>query len=296
MLMGYFYLFLALTGGLVKGFTGKRVSKDVHTLKDCFFVNFLRVFFCGLISTGFLLTETGGALSLPAGKHLLFYCFSALSMAAFCVVFMFGYKTAAYMYLSIFGMLGSVMTGILGSLVYDEALGWNKLLGMAALLAAVVVMSKYNQTVTQVRTRKVLPLLCLAAVSATLSDFSQKIFVYEIGESAATYNFYTYGLSALMLLPAFLLAKGSLGKENAPLLQGRHFLLCFVIAASLFLNSYSKTLAAGFLTAAEIYPVLQGANLIASALLARLLLKETITPRCVVGMIIAFAGVMIMNL
>lgn len=293
--MGYLYLLLALTGGLIKGFTGKRVSKDVHTLKDCLFVNFLRVLFCALISAGFLLAETGVELALPTGKHLLFYCFSALCMVSFCVIFMFGYKTAAYMYLSVFGMLGSVMTGLLGSIIYHEAMGWNKLLGMTVLVLAVAVMSKYNRAVTHVSTRKVLPLLCLAAVSVTLSDFSQKIFVYEIGSSSAEYNFYTYGLSALMLLPAFLLAKGSLREGNAPLLRGRHYLLCFVIAASLFMNTYSKTLAAHFLTAAEIYPVLQGANLIASALLARILLKEKITPRCMLGISIAFFGIMIMN-
>lgn len=288
-------MFLALTGGLIKGFTGKRVSKDVHTLKDCLFVNFLRVLFCALISMGFLFAETGAEIALPTGKQLLFYCFSALCMASFCVVFMFGYKTSAYMYLSVFGMLGSVMTGILGSVIYHETMGWNKLLGMAVLVLAVVIMAKYNKAVTRISTRKVLPILLLATISVTLSDFSQKIFVYEIGGSSAEYNFYTYGLSALALLPAFLLAKGSLREENAPLLKGRHFLLCFVIAASLFLNTYSKTLAARFLTAAEIYPVLQGANLIMSALLARILLKERITLRCILGISIAFSGVMIMS-
>lgn len=293
--MGYLYLLLALTGGLIKGFTGKRVSNDVHTLKDCLFVNFLRVLFCALISAGFLLAESGVEFALPTGKHLLFYCFSALCMASFCVVFMFGYKTAAYMYLSIFGMLGSVMTGVLGSVIYHEAMGWNKLLGMVVLVLAVVIMSKYNKSVTHVSTRKVLPLLCLAAISVTLSDFSQKIFVYEIGGSAAEYNFYTYGFSTLLLLPSFLLAKGSLREGNAPLLHGGHVALCFVIAASLFMNSYSKTLAARFLTAAEIYPVLQGANLIASALLTRILLKEKITPRCIAGMLFAFVGIIIMS-
>ena len=206
------------------------------------------------------------------------------------------YKTAAYMYLSIFGMLGSVLTGFLGHLIYHEPLGWNKLLGMVVLLLAVVVMSKYNKTVTHVSARKILPLLILAAVSMMLSDFSQKIFVNEIGGSAAEYSFYTYGFATVLLLPAFLLAKGSLAAQGAPLLKGHHFLLCFVIAAALFMNSYSKTLAAEYFTAAQIYPVLQGANLIASALLAHILLKEKITYRCIYGMSIAFVGIMIMNL
>ena len=67
-------------------------------------------------------------------------------------------------------------------------------------------------------------------------------------------------------------------------------------AAAQFLNSYSKTLAARELSAAEIYPVLQGANLIASAVLARILLKEPITKRCILGITLAFIGVILMKL
>ena len=58
---------------------------------------------------------------------------------------------------------------------------------------------------------------------------------------------------------------------------------------------YFKMLAAQFLTASEIYPMLQGANLIASAVLAQLLLKEKITPRCLAGMSVAFVGLLFMN-
>lgn len=61
------------------------------------------------------------------------------------------------------------------------------------------------------------------------------------------------------------------------------------------MNSYSKTLAAVHLTAAEIYPVLQGANLIASAVLAQLFLKEKITLRSLAGMACAFVGLMLIK-
>ena len=293
--MGYLYLFLALVGGLVKGFSGKKISGDVHTLKDCFFVNFLRVLFCAAISFLVLILKSSESFALPQLVHLPFYLFSAICMATFCVVFMFGYKTAAYMYLSVFGMLGSVITGFLGVLIYNEPLSAGKLFGMIMLIAAVVIMAKYNKAITLRKTVKILPLLILAAVSVALSDFSQKIYVYEIGNSATVYNFYTYAFSALLLLPAFLLAKGSLIKDSAPLLSKHHLLLCLLIAAALFLNSFSKTLAARYLPSAEIYPVLQGANLIASAALAHIFLKEKITKRCLLGMAVAFFGLMMMN-
>lgn len=289
-MLGYLYLFLALTGGLIKGFAGKKISGDVHSFKDCLFVNFLRLSFCAVISLLF----SSGVPALPLWEEWPFYLFSGLCMAAFCVVFMFGYKTAAYMYLSIFGMLGAVLTGIMGSLVYGEVLSVGQWIGMAVLICAVAVMAKYNKAITMRQTRKTLPLLILAAVSVAFSDFSQKIFVKEIGGNAATYNFYTYVVAALILLVLLPFAKGNL-KENAPLLSPKHVLLCLLIASALFMNSFSKTLAAEHLTAAEIYPVLQGANLIASAILARILLKEKVTWRSLAGMACAFAGLMLMK-
>ncbi len=291
--MGYLYLFLALIGGLIKGFAGKKISGDVHSLKDCIFVNFLRLLFCALFSLLFMIADPAG-FSFPALKELPFYLFSGLCMAVFCVVFMFGYKTAAYMYLSVFGMLGAVLTGILGSLVYGETIQNGQWIGMAFLVSAVVIMSKYNKLVTLKETGKTLPLLILAAISVALSDFSQKAYVHEIGGSAAVFNFYTYAFAAMFLMLVFPVLKGTLHKKS-PLLHWEHILLCLVIAAALFMNSYSKTLAAAHLTAAEIYPVLQGANLIASALLAQVLLKEKITFRSFAGIVCAFAGLMILN-
>ncbi len=293
--MGYLYLSLALLGGLVKGFAGKKISNDVRTFKDCCFANFLRLLFCALISGVVLLFQGTMPVKLPGGKELLVYFFSALCMAAFCVTFMFGYKTAAYMYLSVFGMIGAVIAGCLGCLIYEEPMGPGRWLGIFFLLLAVVVMTKYNRQITHRETGKILPLLLLATVSVAFSDFSQKIFVYEIGGEAAAFNFYTYALSTLLLIPLILFSKGSLKAGGASLLKRRNVLLCFLIALALFVNSFSKTLAAQFLSAAEIYPVLQGANLIASAVLAQILLKERITARSLIGMASAAAGLILMN-
>lgn len=294
MAMGYFYLSLALTGGLIKGFLGKRVSSDVHTLKDCLQVNFIRLLFCAVFSAILLFADAG--FSLPQLSDLPFYLFSAVCMAAFCITFMFGYKTAAYMYLSIFGMLGSVLTGLLGWVIYNEPLSIGKLFGMILLLCAVIYLSKYNKLITLRETAKVLPLLIIAAISSALSDFSQKVYVYTIGGSAATYNFYTYIFSSILLFPAVFPLCRNTASERTPILTLRHFLYCMFIAAAQFLNTFSKTSAARHLTAVEIYPVLQGANLIASAILAHCLLKEKITNRCFGGIVIAWIGLILMNL
>ena len=80
------------------------------------------------------------------------------------------------------------------------------------------------------------------------------------------------------------------------LLSRRYMLLYSAISACLFLNTVAKTLAAGTLSAAQIYPILQGANLIASILLGHLLFRERITGKSVAGMVCAFAGLMLIRM
>ena len=61
-------------------------------------------------------------------------------------------------------------------------------------------------------------------------------------------------------------------------------------------NSLSKTTAANYMSSAEIYPVLQGANLIASSILAQILLKEKINKKSILGMICSFIGLLVMHI
>ena len=50
------------------------------------------------------------------------------------------------------------------------------------------------------------------------------------------------------------------------------------------------------LSTAEIYPVLNGSNLICSAILANILFKEKIAKKSIIGMALAFVGTVLINL
>lgn len=296
-MIGYLYLTLALIGGLTKGFAGKKISNDVDNLKDCVFINLLRMFFCACL--GFFFFAIGGDFELLkiTVQNLPVYLFSAVSMISFCITYMFAYKFSAYMYLSIFGMLGSVLTCFLGNIIYDEKIGINKWIGMAIILAAVIIMSKYNRAIKSKMSKKGFLILILSLISSSLADFSQKIYVNQIGEDAKVFNLYTYLFASVLLLIILPFAKGGFKKKSGTTLYDfKHIFICFIIAVGLYLNSYSKTFAAGYLSSAEIYPVLQGANLISSAVLAHILLKERINKKSILGMTCAFVGLLVMHL
>lgn len=292
--MGYFYLILALFGGLLKGFSAKKLSNDVYGFKDCLIANFFRMLFCAII--GFFCLGFDTVILNISLKEFYIFILSSVSMVAFCVTYMFAYKVSAYMYLSIFGMLGSVLTCFLDLIIYKERITFNKWLGIGIVFIAVIIMSKYNKDIKGVSIKGIL-ILIAAALSVGISDFSQKIYVREINGQARTFNFYTYLLSTILITVILLLFKNKTETLDVIRSYGlRNIILCLFISGGLFINSLSKTTVANYMSSAEIYPVLQGANLIASSILAQILLKEKINKKSMLGMLCAFIGLLVMHI
>ena len=293
--MGYLYLTLALIGGLGKGFLGKNISNDINNFKDCILMNLLRMLF-GTLVAGVVIWYSNefGALGLSSDS-LLICILSAVSMSAFAVSWMYAYKTEAYMFLSIFTMLGTVITCLLSYIFLGEAIRLNQWAGMLLIGIAIYIMSKHNKAVSGALTPKGIAILLIGCSGSAVADFCQKLCRLKTTTSGSVFNFYTYAFSVVLLLAIF----SFIPKNNQPkstFVDAKHITICALISGFLYLNTFSKTLATGFLSSAQIYPVLQGANLICSALLARILLKEKITLKSVCGMVVAFSALLIMQL
>lgn len=61
------------------------------------------------------------------------------------------------------------------------------------------------------------------------------------------------------------------------------------------MTSYFKTLAAGFLLSAQLYPLNQGATLILSTAMAAVFFGEKPNAKCIAGILCAFVGLIVMN-
>ncbi len=295
--MGYLYLSLALLGGLVKGFASKGVSRDVHTLADGFTVNSFRCIFCSVIAfiLAFINAGIEGFLLSPLG--FLVSSLSALFMAMFCVAWLYAYKSEAYIFLSIFTMLGSIATAMLGAIFYGDELKPIRIVGMVLLFAAVYVMSLYNKSITGKITKTGALTLIIGGVGVSLADFMQKVFTKEALGSPYVFNFYTYFLALIpQLLIIFLLTRRRDNTINPALVDRRHIIIFIIISAALYLNSVTKTLAVGYLPSTQLYPTLQAANLVSSALLAAVLFKEKITLKSALGIALALISCVLMNL
>ena len=296
-MIGYLFLTLALVAGLIKGFTGKKISRDVISLNDGFTVNTMRTVFCACI--GFIVAViqvgfSGLELSL---EGLLVCFFSSIFMAMFCISWLYAYKSEAYVFLNIFTMLGSVITAVLGWAFYGDEIGLPRIIGFILLFVAVYIMSLYNKNIKGKMSVRGILTLIIGGVGVAFSDFMQKVYVKGSYGAPCTFTFYTYALMIIPQLIILLLFKGSKKSvRNPDLLDKRHVFLFFIISAALYLNVIMKTMAVGYIPSTQLYPTLQGANLILSAVLASVFFKEKMTAKSIVGILIAITAVIVMNL
>ena len=294
--MGYIFLVMSMAGGLGKGLLGRKVSSDVSDFQGCIYVNIMRLMFCALL--GLLLvfvTGTGGFSGIRGGE-IRIYSLSAISTAVFLVCWMYEYKSEAYVFLNIFIMLGSIVTCVCGLIVYNEPIPFSKWISLMIILCAVFVMSGYNHQIGK-KLGKHIVILILGTMASAIADFTQTMYVREIGGAVMQFNFYTYVFALLMLLAVYLIyagihnIKGDAVKVTAKLHAKKSIIMYFTISACLYMNALTKTMANRTMEISQIYPVLSGATLIASAVMAHILFKEKINKRSACAMSMALAGI-----
>ena len=300
--MGYLLLGIATFCGLTKGFCGKKVSGFVKESRDAMFANFLRMSICILI--GFLAVMiTDGFSGFDIGSLGFFISvLSGISNAAFVVVWLFAVRRGAYMLVDVFLTVGLVLPIALAAAFFDEKIEWNHYVGFAILLLAVLVMCSYNNSVKSKLDFKSLLLLIFCGITQGLCSFTQKWFAgYAGGKAVSGFNFYTYVFAAAVLLICYLAismkARGAKceceEKSEFSFKSIWHYII--IMAVMLFLNSYFMTLAALHLSAVLLYPLSKGLGLVLSAVMCSVCFKEKLSGRCVLGMVLTFVSLIMIN-
>ena len=297
--MGYLFLTVSLLAGATKGYCGKKTSGYVSGYKDAVLSNIIRMVFCVLI--GFAITAVRyGPASVFTDvdvRGLLIAVLSGVTTAGFIVTWLISVKKGAYMMLDVFLMLG-VIIPLLGSLaLFDEAIKLTQWLGLGVLLIAAAIMCSYNNSIKEKLSLGAVVLLILCGTFNGLTDFSQKLFVEQKSQmSIEAFNFYTYGFTTLVLGIAYAVLKKRDKTQMAPADFRSIFLYIFVMAICLFANSYFKTIAAQYLPSTQLYPLSQGMSLVLSTVMAAVFFKEKINVKSILGISLAFVGLLIINL
>lgn len=300
--MGYLFLTLALAAGITKGYCGKKTSFAIKSNSDSMIINVLRMLACIFIGFALMVVQ-GDIASLKADGLMILICaMSGIASAAFVVSWLLSVKSGAYMMVEVFLLLGVMVPIILCRIFFGEEIGVWQIVGIIILLAAVFIMCTYNVSLKGKMSIGAIALLFLCGLANGVADFSQKWFVqvYPKG-SVAAFNFYTYIFAAASLLVAYFIfrsvdKKGE-NKPRSPISVVKPIIIYVIImAVCLFANSYFKTLAAQELDAVMLYPLNQGGAVILSLLMSALIFKEKINWKCIVGIVLAFISLLMINL
>ena len=295
--MGYLYLGISLLAGVTKGYCGKKTSGFTNLLKDAVFANLLRMFFCVII--GLLMVFTYGYTKyLSFDISVLAVCaLSGVSTAVFVICWLVSVKNSAYMMLDVFLMLGIFVPVFLGSSMFNESVRINDIAGIMLLVVSALIMSSYNNSIKQKLDLKALILLIACGTANGFTDFSQKLFAKNFAEiPIAFFNLYTYIFCFIVLSAIFLvLSLKNSHKSYEKTDLKKIYIYILVMSISLFLNSYFKTKSALYLDSVTLYPLSQGMALILSTLMSTVLFGEKLNLKCILGLLVSFVALILIN-
>ena len=287
--MGYLFLMIALLTGATKGYCGKKISGYVSKPGDAFFMNLIRMVLCIGISFVTICFSGGIHTLIVEPRVLILTALSGITTSAFVIVWVFCVQKGAYMMVDVF------LIPILSStFLFKERLEIYDIIGFLLLVVAALVMCSYNNSIKAKMSFVAVGLLILCAVANGGSQLAQKLFAVEYPDgSVAAFNFYTYVFSALVLF----ICRGIYNVKNHTTQKMEKSIVGYItiMAICLFANSFFLTLAAKSLHAVVIYPLDRGLSIVLSALMAAVFFKEKISIKCVIGMVLAFIGLLVIN-
>ncbi len=295
--MGYLFSLISVFACTTKGFCGKKISAYTKEYRSAMLSNSLRMLICIAIGAIFVIVDGGFPAFAVSGKVILISALSGVMTSLLVISWLFSVRRGAYMMVDVFITLGVMVPIILSSIFFKEEIRLNQIIGLVILFSATFIMCSYNNQIKTKLTLSTFGLLVLTGLSNGLADFSQKLFIKEAdGALVSTFNFYTYVFSAITLIIVFSLTiDRKKGISESVEAVKKSYVYIIIMAVALFATSYFKTLAAEHLSAAELYPLNQGTLLILSAFMSAIFFGEKIKPKCILGIVLAFIGLIIMN-
>lgn len=290
--MNYLFLFLGAFFGVAKGFFGKKTSSGVNGLKYSVKLNTLRAglsAFFGCI----LVLAVSGVKGLSLDFLGLIPCiFSGVCTAIFTVCWLVLVKRHAYLLVDVFLTIGLALPLLLSAIFFNERLVLKQGIGLVFILLSTLATSRYDGAIKEKNSKSKWILLITVSVCYGGISFCQKWFTSLSNASAITFNFYTYLICAIFLL----MLSRFLRQENKEkgLVKGHYSKVVFIAVCTL-LNSLFLTLAVKSLPSFVVYPIKQGTSTILSFFMAWLIFKERPKPNLIIGVVLSFVGIMLIN-
>ena len=296
--MGYIFLAIALLTNNIKGYCGKQMSRYSAKLNDTLLICFFRMLMC-IGTSAIILAVTGGFFGLEITSKLIGYAaFSGVSTAILVAAWLFAANSSGYMMLEVFQMLGVGVTILMSFAFYREEITLRDMIGFCVLVFAAYLM----HAGTKVKpTLKTLAVVILCGLANGMTDFSQKAFIYSgLDTTTAQFQLCSYIFAAATLIVLYTAMTAGKKPENndggAVAILKKTWYFVLIMAVCLYGNSFFKTEAANYLSAAKLYTLSQGGTMAIGTLMSAFIFKEKLTLKSYVSIAITFIGLLIINL
>ena len=321
--MGYLFTALVVLFGSGKGYFGKKISTYTKQYDKAVLANVLRMLICILIGFFFVLFQGGlGNLQLNLPTFLI-SLLSGISTSTLLVFWLISVRRGAYILLDVFLTVSVIVPITLSAIIFNESVNWNDFVGLALLFIATGLMCIYNNKIKTKLTVSTFMFLLIMGVSQGLASFSQKLYInaekinISVVGNNASFNFYTYVFSFIVLFTFYILstiktpkkqANESAESQNEVAVSSdteknysvKEFIIktlpfMTIMAILLFLDSYVSTLALKYLEATIFTPLRQGGCLLVAVAMSSIFFKEKIKLVSIIGIFVAILGLVIIN-
>ena len=289
-MMGYLFIFLAVLWNVAKGYSSKRVSGTMKTVRVSIVFNTARSFLCCVFALLFVLLKripNVFAVTLPEAVICII---SGVSMAVFTTVWILALKTDAYMLVSACGSASFIVPCLWGLFFLEESFTPFKLVSFMLILCALYFLLRYNFKLNGKLSKWQIFLLVLIVISQGLTQTTQKLYsVYVPHKDTGCYTLYMLFISFLAFLAILPFIKNDKTDEKNHIIKD-NLKYILIMGLALFAASYFQTLAAREVDAIILYPLLNALNLVGGSLMATFLFKEKMSRDSVIGIILVFCA------
>ncbi len=296
--MGYLFLTLALSAGIVKAYCGKRSSYAITRTRDAITITTVRMLLCCVI--GFILPlATNTSFAVLSERMLLIAIASGICSAGFVVFWLISVRNSMYMMVEVFVAGGVLVPLVFCNILYDEPIGLADMICVGLILVGIYLISAKGKAEKGRWNARGIALLVVTMLFSGASNLTQKMYANEFpGGNALVFNFYVYVFAAavLIVISAVLSIKDREPIKISLRVVKPIWLYVTIMAGCLFLNSYFNTMAASHLDAVVLYPVSQGLAMVLSLVMAVVIFKEKITPKAGVGIALTLAAIILLNI
>ncbi|MBQ8232909.1 MAG: EamA family transporter [Lachnospiraceae bacterium] len=286
--MGYFYIFTAVLCNTAKGYSSKRVSGTMQTIRESIVFNIARSFVCCIFAFLFVLLKRVPDVFSFTAFEIVICLISGISMAVFTTVWILALKSDAYMLVSACGSASFIVPCICGLFFLNESFTPFKFVAFVLILCALRFLLKYNFKLNGNLSKRQVFLLVLIVISQGITQTTQKLYAIYIPEKdIGCYTLYMLFISFLAFLPILPFFKKDEAKEKYQVIR-HNIKYILIMGLALFASSYFQTLAAKDIDAIILYPLLNALNLIGGSTIAALIFKEKLSRDSVSGIILVF--------